>query len=57
LVPHHPDAYARSGTTSFFDTVMFCDRSHDDLHVGGKTLLLKDGRLLGPDGWVRRIAA
>jgi hypothetical protein len=28
-----------------------------DLHEGGKTLLLKDGRLLGPDGWVRDIAA
>jgi hypothetical protein len=55
LVPHHPDAYARSGTTSFYDTVMFCDRSHDDIHVGGKTLRLKDGRLLGPNGWVPEI--
>ncbi|MCA1712151.1 MAG: 13E12 repeat family protein [Actinobacteria bacterium] len=57
LIPHHPEAYARSGLTSFYDTVMFCDRSHDDLHVGGKTLLLKDGRLLGPDGWVSRLAS
>jgi hypothetical protein len=55
LVPHHPDAYARSGTTSFYDAVMLCDRSHDDLHVGGKTLRLKDGRLLGPHGWVPQI--
>jgi hypothetical protein len=57
LIPHHPEAYARSGLTSFYDTVMFCERSHDDLHVGGKTLLLKDGRLLGPDGWVQAVAA
>lgn len=55
LVPHHPDAFARSGTTSFFDTVMLCERSHDDVHVGGKTLRLKDGRLLGPSGWVPEI--
>jgi hypothetical protein len=52
LVPHHPDPYARSGTTSFYDSVMLCDPSHDDIHVGGKTLRLKDGRLLGPNGWV-----
>ncbi|MDX6200319.1 MAG: hypothetical protein QOJ79_3470 [Actinomycetota bacterium] len=57
LIPHHPDAYARSKTTSFYDTVMFCPGSHHDLHEGGKTLLLKDGRLLGPDGWVRQVAA
>src|SRR4051812_2379199 len=55
LVPHHPDAFARSGTTSFFDTVMLCDPSHDDVHVGGKTIRLKDGRLLGPNGWVPEI--
>ncbi|MCA1712141.1 MAG: 13E12 repeat family protein [Actinobacteria bacterium] len=55
LVPHHPDAFARSRTTSFYDAVMLCDRSHDDLHVGGKTLRLKDGRLLGPTGWVSDI--
>lgn len=57
LIPHHPVAFARSKTTSFFDTVMFCERSHHDLHEGGKTLRLKDGRLLGPDGWVRQVAA
>jgi len=57
LVPHHPDPYSRSGTTSFYDAVMFCERSHDDVHVGGKTLRLKDGRLLGPNGWVPQIGA
>jgi hypothetical protein len=55
LVPHHPDAFARSRATSFYDAVMLCDRSHDDLHVGGRTLRLKDGRLLGPHGWVPEI--
>lgn len=57
LIPHHPEAYARSKTTSFYDTVMFCERSHHDVHEGGKTLRLKDGRLLSPDGWVRSAAA
>ena len=57
LIPHHPEAYARSKTTSFYDTVMLCERSHDDLHVGGKTMRLKDGRVLNADGWVRHVAA
>ena len=52
MIPHHPQAYARTRTTSFFDAVMLCERSHHDLHEGGKTLRLTDGRLLGPDGWV-----
>jgi hypothetical protein len=56
LIPHHPDAYARSRTTSFDDAVMLCERSHHDVHDGGKTLRLKDGRLLAPDGWIRQIA-
>ena len=50
LVPHHPDAYARSGTTSFFDTVMLCEQTHHDLHAG-RTLRLKDGRWLNEHGW------
>jgi hypothetical protein len=55
LIPHHPDAYARSRTTSVHDTVMLCASSHHDVHEGGKTLRLKDGRLLSPDGWVPQI--
>jgi hypothetical protein len=57
LIPHHPDAYARSGTTSFYDTVMLCERHHFDLHEGERVLRLRDDRLLGPDGWIPRIAA
>jgi hypothetical protein len=45
----------KSGTTSFYDTVMVCDRSHDNIHVGGLTIRLRDGRLLGPNGWVPQI--
>jgi hypothetical protein len=37
------------------DTVMLCASSHHDVHEGGKTLRLKDGRLLSPDGWVPQI--
>jgi hypothetical protein len=55
LIPHHPDAYARSRLTSFYDTVLLCEPSHDDIHVGGRTIQLRDGRLLGPDGWVPQI--
>jgi hypothetical protein len=34
---------------------MLCDGSHDDVHVSGKTIRLKNGRLLGPNGWVPEI--
>lgn len=52
LVPHHPNPWARCGTTSLADTVLLCEQSHHDLHSGGRVLRLKDGRRLGPDGWV-----
>ncbi len=51
LVPHHPDAWARTGRTSLADTVWICDRHHHDLHTGNKTLRLRDGRWLSEDGW------
>lgn len=57
LIPHHPDAYARSKTTSFYDTVLLCEGDHNHLHVGGKVLRLRDGRLLGPEGWVPQLRA
>ena len=52
LAPHHATPWAMCGTTRLDDTVLLCDRSHQDLHVGGRPLRLKDGRLLGPQGWV-----
>ena len=52
LVPHHPTPYAQCGTTSLSDTVLLCEPNHRDLHVGGHILRLKDGRRLGPHGWL-----
>jgi hypothetical protein len=52
LIPHHPDAWANSGTTSLGDTVLLCDHDHDALHRG-QTITLKDGRRLNERGWVR----
>lgn len=52
LVPHHPIPWAVTGTTSLAETVLLCEQSHHDLHSGGHVLRLKDGRQLGPDGWV-----
>ena len=52
LVPHHPDAWARTGTTSVGDTVMLCEQGHTELHHGA-TLTLRDGRRLHADGWIQ----
>lgn len=57
LVPHHVQAYARSGITSLTDTVLLCEVSHRDLHEGNKTIRLKDGRRICADGWVTANAA
>ena len=56
LVPHHADPWSRCGTTSLDDTVLLCEQDHAQLHRGA-TLRLKDGRRLGPSGWLRREAA
>ena len=52
LIPHHPDPWHLTGITSYTDAVPFCDTTHHDLHEGGKTIRLRDGRRLGPHGWV-----
>ena len=51
LVPHHPEAWARSGSTSLADTVLLCDSDHGAVHRG-RTITLKDGRRLDEHGWV-----
>lgn len=51
LIPHHPDAWATTGTTSFWDTGMLCEADHARLHRG-ETIRLRDGRLLNEHGWV-----
>ncbi len=56
LIPHHVDPWAQCGTTSLGDTVLLCEQTHHDLHVGKKTLRLKDGRWLDEHGWVTRPA-
>jgi hypothetical protein len=55
LIPHHAVPYAVSPATCLEDTVLLCPVTHDDIHVGGKTIRLKDGRLLNERGWVERL--
>ena len=52
LTPHHVDAFSAHGTTSHRETVLLCPASHRDVHEGGKTIQLKDGRWLNAAGWV-----
>ena len=55
LIPHHGELFSNTGRTSLDDIVMLCEIDHDhELHGKGRTLELKDGRVLGPHGWVRR---
>jgi hypothetical protein len=56
LVPHHADPWHRTGTTSLSDSVLFCEQTHAQLHRG-RTIRLKDGRRLGPHGWIREDVA
>ena len=57
LIPHHPTPYAVNPVTSLDDAVYFCAVTHHDVHEGGKTIRLKDGRRLNADGWVADLAA
>ena len=55
LIPHHGDLFSTTGTTELDDTVMLCEIDHDhELHTNGRAIRLKDGRILGPNGWIRR---
>ena len=54
LIPHHVTPWASCGTTSLYDTVLLCEQTHRDVHLGGHPIRLKDGRLLGPHGWTDR---
>lgn len=52
LRPHHVRRYADDGVTSLDETILICDTSHHDIHEGGRTIRLRDGRLLNEQGWV-----
>ena len=52
LVPHHGSLFSRTGTTSLDDTVPLCEQDHHRLHQGRRPLRLRDGRAIGPEGWV-----
>ena len=54
LHPHHANPWSRCGTTGLTDTVLLCDSCHSHVH-SGHVLRLKDGRRLGPDGWVEQV--
>lgn len=55
LIPHHVSLFSATGVTELADTVLLCEPDHDhELHDKGRNLRLKDGRVIGPDGWVRR---
>ena len=55
LVPHHVGLFSDTGTTSLEDTAWLCDVDHDHyLHGQDRNLTLRDGRVIGPRGWVRR---
>lgn len=51
LIPHRPDMWWRSGTTSKDDTVLLCEGDRALLHQG-HTIRLRDGRLLNQHGRV-----
>ena len=52
-VPHHAELWWRTLHTRLADLVPICRTHHHDVHEGHRTLRLRDGRLIGPDGWAR----
>ena len=51
-VPHHVEPFWKSGLTRVADLVPVCTHHHHDVHEGHRMLRLRDGRLIGPAGWV-----
>lgn len=51
-VPHHVEPFWLSGETVLKHLVGICDCCHHDVHDGQKVLRLRDGRLIGPLGWI-----
>ncbi len=51
LRPHHVLGFAEHQITSLEQTVLLCDVLHQDLHVGKRTVRVRDGRWLNENGW------
>ena len=51
VVPHHAGPWWLTRRTRLRDLVPYCDGCQHDLHEGGKTLKLRNGRWIGPTGW------
>lgn len=51
-IPHHVVWWRHGGGTDLHNLVPLCHHNHHDIHTGRKTLRLRDGRRIGPDGWV-----
>jgi hypothetical protein len=49
-VPHHGHLFSQTQTTSLDDTINSCDGLHGDVHIGKRTLLLRDGRYIRENG-------
>ena len=52
LTPHHVQPFAEVGHTAIDDTVPICEVTHRDVHVGRRSVTLRDGRRIGPHGWL-----
>lgn len=55
LIPHHVLWFGKGGLTVLANLVPLCPHHHRDVHEGRRTLRLRDGRLLSPDGWIRQL--
>ena len=50
--PHHVIPWWLSKITRLKDLAPLCEHHHHDIHEGKRTLRLRDGRHIGPLGWV-----
>jgi hypothetical protein len=57
LVPHHGTLFSHTRVTSLDDAVPVCEQDHHYLHDDRRPIKLKDGRWLGPDGWLHQRSA
>ena len=51
LRPHHVLGYAEDQITCLEETIGACDQLHGHIHVGKRTVQLRDGRWLNEQGW------